>query len=132
MSMEDKLNVNSCLPIQLETTKNIFNKNFPHFLLSGISKMNQDIFIKEEQFDLSDPLNIQENQEIPSEINEQVHERNKPYSCPLCDLSFSKSDNLQRHIARVHECSICNQSFVEKKDMKRHIKSVHEEKKTLN
>ena len=106
--------------------------------------MDQDIYIKREQFDLSDPLEIQENEGIPSEINEQIHERNKPYSCPLCDYSFSKSGNLQRHIESVHEgkkisldhkrekpnaCSHCSAAFYKKSDLRNHIDRVHEKKK---
>ena len=153
--------------------------------------MDQDIFVKDEQFDLSDPLNVQEYETIPSKIKEEtnpmpvksvscqkieneitkkptkpsyicpfcegstftkdshlkrhiasVHERNKPYSCSLCDKSFSLNDNLQRHLnvhlanensETVHEgnislllCSHCGMKFGRSDQLKRHIASVHE------
>ena len=106
--------------------------------------MDQDIYIKREQFDLSDPLEIQENEGITSEINDQVHGRYNPYSCPLCDKSFSKSGNLQRHIESIHEgkkifldherekpntCSHCSAAFYKKSDLRNHIDRVHEKKK---
>ena len=55
--------------------------------------------------------------------------------CDICDYSFSQKDNLQRHLASVHEkkkpfkCDNCDYSFSEKGSLKKHLESVHEKKK---
>ena len=94
--------------------------------------MDQDIFVKEEQFDLSDPLNVQEYETIPSKIKEETNPvpvksvrchkiKNEiirtSYICSFCEGTFTKDSHLKRHIASVHErktpysCSICDKSF---------------------
>ena len=45
---------------------------FSFLQISGKSKMDPDILTVEEQFDLSDPLNIQENEKNVHENNEEI------------------------------------------------------------
>ncbi len=55
------------------------------------------------------------------------------FACPKCDLSFSKSSNLSRHIASVHDevrrfvCTHagCAKAFKRKRDLDGHVNSVH-------
>ena len=59
----------------------------------------------------------------------------KSFKCSICDSTFSKKLDVNRHIDSVHEgkrpykCSFCNISFGIKQNLTRHITSVHEKKK---
>ena len=71
------------------------------------------------------------------DVNKPVQERNSLYICPFCDRNFTIKQNLNRHIASVHEgkkpfkCNNCEASFSEKQHVKRHIQSVHKGKGTF-
>ena len=64
-----------------------------------------------------------------------VHEKEKPYKCTICDISFTAKASLNGHISSVHEkqkpqkCTICDTSFAQIGNLQRHIASVHEKKK---
>ena len=55
--------------------------------------------------------------------------------CNSCGLSFSKADNLKRHILRIHEkrkdfkCDSCGREFFDAKSLKNHINRIHEGQK---
>ena len=57
------------------------------------------------------------------------------YFCESCCKSFSRADNLKRHIQTVHEghkdhkCKSCGKSFSQAGDLKKHIHTVHEGQK---
>ena len=53
----------------------------------------------------------------------------KTFKCENCDVSFSSRQNMDRHIATVHEGKKLRLSLLEKSTINKHIKSVHEEKK---
>ena len=59
----------------------------------------------------------------------------KPFKCDLCEVTFSNSSNLKRHVVSVHdkkksfECDICEVSFSHKSLLKKHVASVHEKNK---
>ena len=70
------------------------------------------------------------------------HEEKKPvytetYECDFCDKTFSRPDNVTRHIKAVHEgkkpfpCEECDKSFAEKRSLNHHMLSFHEEKMPL-
>ena len=75
----------------------------------------------------------------------QVHQRNQEdfsdrvsdicFKCDVCDSIFKTKQNLERHVASVHEgrkpfkCDFCNANFAHKHQLKRHVASVHENKK---
>ena len=71
------------------------------------------------------------------------HEEKKPvntetYECDFCDKTFSRPDNVTRHIKAVHEgkkpfpCEECDKSFAEKRSLNHHMLSFHEEKMPLS
>ena len=65
------------------------------------------------------------------------HEEKKPvytetYECDFCDKTFSRPDNVTRHIKAVHEgkkpfpCEECDKSFAEKRSLNHHMLSFHQ------
>ena len=62
----------------------------------------------------------------------KVHElRKKNYSCDLCESSFYKAYELDRHIKWHHniDCNFCGSKFRSNKELKLHVKTVHEREK---
>lgn len=57
----------------------------------------------------------------------------KQYVCPTCQISFSRLDNMKRHMSRVHpsdsndkyQCQWCQKRFSRSDSMKRHIEHIH-------
>ena len=53
-----------------------------------------------------------------------VHEGEKGLQCKMCEKSFSKKDNMTKHMASIHEgkkafkCEICDKSFSQKDAVK--------------
>ena len=63
----------------------------------------------------------------------EVHPGKKlKYACTLCETSFLRKANLDRHVEGVHEgkkpytCLLCGGSFHQKVALKSHIASVHD------
>ena len=61
--------------------------------------------------------------------NKTAHTAND-YSCEDCDVSFSRRDDLGRHVITVHNektysCAYCEKKFGRTDSLKRHMKSVH-------
>ena len=65
------------------------------------------------------------------------HEEKKPvntetYECDFCDKTFSRPDNVTRHIKAVHEgkkpfpCEECDKTFAEKRSLNHHMLSFHQ------
>jgi len=58
--------------------------------------------------------------------------KEKKYACTLCESSFNRKHNLERHVENVHEgtkphtCLSCGGSFAQKSGLKTHIASVHD------
>ena len=69
-------------------------------------------------------------QENENEFEES--KRKRKYRCDICEKHYSKSSNLQRHIASVHEglkpfsCPSCDYKCVSKTGLKTHIAGVHD------
>ena len=59
-------------------------------------------------------------------LREKTHSNVK-----ICDVSFSSRQNMDRHIATVHEGKKLRLSLLKKSTINKHIESVHEEKKPL-
>ena len=91
-------------------------------------------------------MNNLDNLDISQQIHQQPSSSNlispsiannskKKYKCSNCDTTFTRRDNMKKHISVVHEgqkpfkCSICEASFAQKYSMKNHIVAVHEGKK---
>ena len=53
--------------------------------------------------------------------------------CEFCSKSFTRANNLKKHIHTVHEghkdykCVFCGKSFTEAKGLKNHMIKIHEE-----
>ena len=60
-----------------------------------------------------------------------VHEKIRPYVCPICNKAFGQKSSLPGHIASVHEgkrpyaCKICDTNYATKQGFKVHISRVH-------
>ena len=76
-----------------------------------------------------------------SDLNRQIgkgHEENKPFSCEICDISFTTKLALENHCYLVHDkkksyqCPNCDPLFSRKSDLNRHIRKVHEENKPFS
>ncbi|PSN31455.1 hypothetical protein C0J52_19055, partial [Blattella germanica] len=51
---------------------------------------------------------------------------NRPFQCKICNKSFTRKNNLNRHMIihtsnRPFQCEICNKSFTRKSDLNRHM-----------
>ncbi len=62
-----------------------------------------------------------------------AHEGKKPFKCNMCDVGFVSKEDLNRHIASLHEgwklqCDYCAKSFTTEGNLKNHIVIVHESK----
>lgn len=61
----------------------------------------------------------------------RVHTGEKPFTCPVCNASFSHRSALPRH-KKIHidkkpfSCLVCGQTFARKEDLGQHL-SVHAE-----
>ena len=57
-----------------------------------------------------------------------IHEKKKPYSCPICSQSFSMKKDLSQHVQCVHdgikkfECPFCGRKFGLNHQKTKHIK----------
>ena len=64
-----------------------------------------------------------------------VHEKIRPYMCPICNKSFGQKSSLPGHIASVHEgkrpyaCKVYDKHFVAKQGLQKHEATVHEGKR---
>ena len=64
----------------------------------------------------------------------EVHGTQK-FKCPSCDVTFTRRDNLTRHVATVHDksarqlCTLCDVEFANTDSFVRHVHNVHEEEK---
>ena len=80
----------------------------------------------------------QENHDFDVKQEEKTLDNTKTYECDFCDKTFSRPDNVTRHIKAVHEgkkpfpCEECDKSFAEKRSLNHHMLSFHEEKMPLS
>ena len=58
------------------------------------------------------------------------HEGHKPYLCPVahCDKSFTRSDELQRHVrthdgTRPYACVVCSKAFLRRDHIRKHMRT---------
>ena len=58
-----------------------------------------------------------------------VHEGKKPFSCNICNATFTVKKSMKNHISIYHYCDLC---FIEVVNKKEHFKSVHEVIKVYN
>ena len=54
------------------------------------------------------------------------------HACAVCDKTFHRSNDLQRHTlihtgARPHSCSLCSKTFIVRSHLLRHLKRIHKE-----
>ena len=75
--------------------------------------------------------------EIKKEMAKEIHnadtinEGHEYYNCESCLKSFSRRDNLKKHIHTVHEghkdyhCQSCGKSYFHARSLKKHIRQVH-------
>ena len=65
---------------------------------------------------------------------ESVHEGKKPFTCTICNSSYTRKLSLRQHIATVHEgnkpyaCTLCKSSYTRKLTLRKHMATVHEVK----
>ena len=63
-----------------------------------------------------------------------VNEKEKPYKCNVCYVSFDKTSSLKNHMESVHEgkkpfkCPTCDANFAQKGTLKIHLTLVHKDK----
>lgn len=55
----------------------------------------------------------------------------RPYTCKICNASFGRRDNMQKHMRSIHmgerpfECHLCGYAFQKKDHREKHIRTVH-------
>jgi len=60
-----------------------------------------------------------------------IHEKRQPVSCNFCGDTFSKRQNLLRHVAVIHQqlrpwrCDVCSASFPYNNELVRHREKAH-------
>ena len=78
-----------------------------------------------------------ENQNDCSDIDEELNEEKKQFSCTICNKTFRNRCDKNYHIERVHEglkpyeCELCNSRFGSKNYLRVHISSVHQKKSVV-
>ena len=124
-----------CIPCQLQFNgKSVHNQH-----LSLVHKHNSDLKRKDNQRNISyDFENCDEKVVINHKLKE--HDENKPFTCDICNATFTRKDSLKRHSVSVHEgkkplkpfkCDICSAAFPAKSKLKTHFAEAHEGKKPI-
>ena len=72
---------------------------------------------------------------FPSELSKhrRVHSDERPFTCPLCEATFTRKDSRDRHIKRVHleadqvTCtwSGCDKTFSSAEHLRLHVAAIH-------
>ena len=75
------------------------------------------------------------NSTLTESIMSKKEEIRKGYTCPICNVNFTRYGMVGMHLRKIHEelksfdCSHCGAQFTQSRSMNRHIATVHEEKK---
>uniref|UniRef100_A0A3B5MKN5 C2H2-type domain-containing protein n=1 Tax=Xiphophorus couchianus TaxID=32473 RepID=A0A3B5MKN5_9TELE len=86
------------------------------------SKQETDTFMGSTVYEQTHQVNFQE----AAEAQKKNQERSKPFSCVICEKSFTAKHALNDHI-RIHtgekpfSCGNCGKSFSQKQDLSRHM-----------
>ena len=77
----------------------------------------------------------QDNHDFDVKQEEKTLDNTETYECDFCDKTFSRPDNVARHIKTVHEgkkpytCEECGRNFTEKRNLEHHNESYHAPRK---
>ena len=73
----------------------------------------------------------QDNHNFDVKQEEKTLDNTNTYDCDFCDKTFSRPENVTRHIRTVHEgkkpfkCEDCGRNFTEKRNLEHHNESYH-------
>ena len=86
----------------------------------------------DEKYDLDEKYDFeQDNHDFDVKEEEKTLDNTNSYECDFCDKTFSRPENVTRHIRTVHEgkkpfkCEECGRNFTEKRNLEHHNESYH-------
>ena len=102
-------------------------------LNKGMKVLNKDFYCYECYLQFEDKFLF----DVHLSFMHESIRRKVQIECGICDAEFGQREDLDRHVAIVHEgkkpfkCDICYAQFTSKHGMKGHIATIHDGKKTF-
>ena len=87
-------------------------------------------------FTLMHTLSSKDNNQVSKKMKngEKLEPKKREFYCGICEGSFMRKENLNRHMSQIHEgkkpfkCSVCERTFTMKHTLKKHFDNLHEKR----